>query len=231
METPLSPFTSAPKAHPAETLFLKYRHWLFAILFITLAAGIYLMLTPPALTLAQDKDAIPTDGAQSLSAGSTIAPADQSAQIVVDIAGAVMKPGVYFLNPQSIVEDGIKAAGGFNRLADLDAIAKTINRAASIETHSKIYIPKRGDNLAAIAPSATTTTSTSSSTVTTSKVNINTATTTELDILPGIGPVTAQRIIDYRLENGDFKSIDEIKNVPGISDGKFDALKNLITVD
>lgn len=224
METPLSPSTSEPEIHPAETLFLKYRHFIFFVLIASLSAGFYLMLTPPTTTLAKDADAIPT---QATSENVNSQDSD-TAQIVVDIAGAIAKPGVYFLNSQSIVEDAVMAAGGFSTTADLDAIAKSINRAERIEAHSKIYIPKHGDNISSIATTGFSTKS--NSTFTTSKININTATTTELDILPGIGPVTAQRIIDHRLENGDYKTIEQIKDVPGISDAKFDQLKNLITI-
>lgn len=222
METPLSPFTPEPKTHIAEELFLKYRHLIFALLFISLSVGIYLMLVPPKISLAQDSEAIRIEE----STEPDVQPADSS-QIVVDIAGAVQNPGVYFLNSGSIVEDAVLAAGGFSLSADSDAIAKTINRAERIEAHSKIYIPRRGDNLNSVV---TTSLSTNTNKNNSSQVNINTATIAELDILPGIGPVTAQRIIDYRLENGDFETIEGIKNVPGISDGKFDQLKNLITV-
>jgi len=64
-----------------------------------------------------------------------------------------------------------------------------------------------------------------------SKLNINTATAQELKALPGIGPVIAQRIIEYRNEHGDFKSVEEIKNVPGIGEKRFEKIKDLITVE
>jgi competence protein ComEA len=229
METPLSPFTLEPKTHPAEDLFLKYRYWIIGGLLIVFGTGIYLMLTPPTQSLAQDADAIATDELDQTAASNN--PETPTAnQIVVDVAGGVSQPGVYFLPSGSIVEDAIKSAGGFSKLADMDAVAKIINRAASVDTHSKIYIPKRGDNLATIIPSPTSTSSTTLLTSSSSKININTATASELDILPGIGPVTAQRIIDYRIQNGDFANIEEIKNVPGLGDAKFDALKDLITI-
>ena len=75
-----------------------------------------------------------------------------------------------------------------------------------------------------------TNSSANSSSKTTSKVNINTATQTELETLPGIGPATATKIIEYREENGKFKSIEEIKEVNGIGDSKYDKIKDLIKV-
>lgn len=230
METPLSPFSPKPKNTAFEDFILRYQFWIIAILVVFLLSGIYLMITPPATSLADDPQTIPTD--ELGSTDTTTTPADPTGQIVVDIAGAVVKPGVYFLPTGSIVEDGIKTAGGFNKFADLDLIAKTINRAESVESHSKIYIPKKGDNLALLTPTQNPSTgSTNNSFATPSaKININTASVTELDLLPGIGPVTAQRIVDYRLQNGDFKTPDDIKNVPGLGDSKFESLKDLITI-
>lgn len=229
METPLSPFSPKPKNTALEDFILRYQFWIIGCLTIMLLGGIYLMITPPTASLANNPEAIPTD--ESSSVDVTPKPTQPSGQIVVDIAGAVLKPGVYFLPANSIVEDGINIAGGFSKVADLDLIAKTINRAESIESHSKIYIPTRGDN-PAITPSLPTTSTSPSNSPTNSsaKININTASVTELDVLPSIGPVTAQRIIDYRLQHGDFKSIEDIKNVPGLGDAKFDQLKDLITI-
>lgn len=218
MVTPPSPSSQDPDTHPAEAIFLRYRFWIFGFLTITLAIGAYLMVTPNTTALPEPSE--PT----STTAETESTPVSSSSQIVVDISGGVTTPGVYFLANNSIVEDGIKAAGGFSSRADMSAIAKTINRAQKLEAHTKVYIPQYGDTLAVTTSSTPSSTSTNSS-----KVNINTATPSQLDILPGVGPVTAQRIIDYRIENGDFQSITEIQQVPGISTAKFDQLKDMIT--
>lgn len=226
METPLSPFSPKPKNTAVEDFILRYQFWIIGGLTTMLLVGIYLMIAPPATSLTNHPEAISTD--ENRSTENISQPTETSGQIVVDIAGAVQKPGVYFLPANSIVEDGINIAGGFNKLADLNLIAKTINRAESIESHSKIYIPKRGDNINII--NTTTTPNLSQNQTSASLININTASVTELDLLPGVGPVTAQRIVDHRLQNGDFKSIEEIKNVPGLGDAKFEALKDLIKI-
>ncbi|MEZ4210312.1 MAG: ComEA family DNA-binding protein [Patescibacteria group bacterium] len=226
METQSSPSSLEPKPSPAEAIFLKYRFWLFGLLTLTLALGVYLMVAPAPVSLASDPDAIPIITESELENSTT----STDSQIVVDIAGGVANPGVYFLTGNSIVEDGIKAAGGFSNQADIKAIAQTINRAQQLESHTKIYIPQYGDKLQPTTPTISSSATTPSTPVTSSKININTATASQLDILPGIGPVTAQRIIDHRILNGDFSSIEDIQNVTGISTAKFDQLKDMITV-
>ena len=209
---------------------MKYRLWIYGFLSILLGFGIFMLINPPSPSLADDPNSIPTDEIEV--EASPTPNASNASGIVVDISGGVLNAGVYLLPNGSIVEDGIKAAGGFSRIADLDAIAKSINRAALVDTHSKIYIPKKGDSLAALAPATGTQLASGTvDTTTAAKININTATATELDILPGVGPVTAQRIIDYRIQNGDYKSPEDIKNVPGISDAKFDQMRDLITIN
>lgn len=218
METPLSPFTFTPK----PDWFDQYKYYILAFLLIVMASGLYLILTPPITTLADSPDVRVAGNTSEL----TIASATQSTngQIVVDIAGGVIHSGIYWLNAGSIIEDAIKASGGFSRLADLDAVGKTINRAQELTNHGKIYIPKKGDTAIVYTPT-TTSSATASSTI-----NINTADNAELDLLPGIGPVLSQRIIDYRIQNGNFDSVDDLKNVPGIGDKLFDQLKDLVTI-
>ena len=225
METPSSPSSPEPNLHPAEAIFLKYRLWIFGLLTLTLALGIYLMVAPAPVSLASDPDAILITPEET----TTPEPNDSKTQIVIDIAGGVANPGVYFLPTDSIVEDGIEAAGGFSIQADIKAIAQSINRAEQLESHTKIYIPQYGDKIQTIAPTISAKT-TAPTTTSGSKININTATTSQLDVLPGIGPVTAQRIIDYRILNGDFSTVEDIQNVTGISTAKFDQLKDMITV-
>nr|AQS29975.1 hypothetical protein [uncultured bacterium] len=224
METPLSPFTLTPDP-PESDFFEKYRYYIFGGLLLILSLGVYLMLTPPRSTLAGPD--IKTAGEiESIANSETANPTN--GKLVVDIAGAVIKPGVYWLDAGKIVEDAINSAGGFSRRADLDAIAHSINRAQELTNHGKIYIPKIGESY--VPPSNSNVPATNITSESGTKININSAESSELELLPGIGPVLAQRIIDYRLLSGPFKSIDGLMDVPGIGDSIFGQLKDLVTV-
>ena len=224
METLLSPFTPPPEDNPPDW-FERYRYYVFGGLLLMLGLGVYLILTPPKSSLAGPE--VKTAGGADATAKPETTAAT-SGKLVVDIAGAVVKPGVYWLDAGKIVEDAILAAGGFSRRADMDAIAHSINRAQELTNHGKIYIPKLGESYVptdgANVPAANLTPESSA------KINLNSADTSELELLPGIGPVLAQRIVDYRLQTGPFKSIDELQDVPGIGDKLFDQMRDLVTV-
>ncbi|MCQ2544802.1 MAG: helix-hairpin-helix domain-containing protein [Clostridia bacterium] len=141
------------------------------------------------------------------------------AKIYVDIGGEVVNPMLAELSEGSRVEDAIQAAGGLTEDADLTSI----NRAEFLEDGEKIFIPARieGDSVVDVAGTTT---------LVGGKVNINTADSTALQTLNGVGPATAQKIIDYRTSSGRFKTIDDLKNVSGIGDKTFEKLKDYITV-
>lgn len=151
----------------------------------------------------------------------TLRPVPTDKPIVVHITGAVPRPGVYALPKGARVQDGISAAGGF--LAEAE---KTdINLAQSLQDGEKLDIPYlEGASPVLATPLSEVVSST------TELVNINTATIAELDTLPGIGPTTAQKIIDYRTQNGSFLNIEDIINVSGIGPASYERLKDLITV-
>lgn len=158
---------------------------------------------------------------------STLAAAKE--EIVVDVSGAVLRPGVYRLPNDSIVDDAIIIAGGFSVEVDLERVAQEINRAQLLEDHGKLYLPKKGDQLAyAPAVSGLSTNQLTGSPAGT--VNINTASLSDLDSLPGIGPVTAQKIVDFRKMNGPFKNKEDLKLVPGIGESKYEKIKGLISL-
>ena len=142
----------------------------------------------------------------------------ESTKIVVDIKGEVKKPDIYWLEEDSIIEDLINLAGGLTEEGDLSKI----NRAEKLNNHQVVVIPNINDeeNQGEIIISSTSD----------NKVNINTANLTELDSLSGIGPSKAEAIIKYREENGNFKTIEEIKNVTGIGEGLFEKFKENITI-
>ena len=158
-------------------------------------------------------------------------------KIVIYVAGAVKNEGIYELDENSRIADCIEKAGG---LTD-DANIKDINLAFVLEDGMKVYIPKNSEinevkdetstYVSKENGSANTGTSTSKNTsAKSSKININTADQTDLETLPGIGPSTAQKIINYRKENGKFGSIEDIKKVSGIGDSKYSKIKDYITI-
>jgi len=155
----------------------------------------------------------------------------ESGELVIDIAGGILQPGVYKLPSGSILEDAILMAGGFSSQADLSVIEREINRAQLLEDHSKVYIPKIGDQFIASLPLPSG--SSSSSPLTGSPaalININSASLAELDTLPGIGPATAQNILDFKKLNGPFTKKEDLKLVPGIGESKYEKIKELITL-
>ena len=141
----------------------------------------------------------------------------QEVEILVDVAGAVNNPGVYSLSGQSRVIDAIKAAGDSAPGADLS----TINLARIVSDGEQIYVD-----------SASTSKSYGSGkkNVRVGPVNLNRASKSQLDSLDGIGPVIAQRIIDYRKVNGPFLTIEDIQKVSGIGTAKFAQIKSKIQV-
>lgn len=138
-------------------------------------------------------------------------------KITVDISGQVAIPGVYTLEAGARLADLCEAAGGLTSSADLDAI----NRAGILTDGQKVYIPEQGENLSTLPSDAG---------VAPGLVNINTANIDELQRIPGVGPVTASRIIEYRDEYGGFGKIEDIKNVSGIGEKTFLKMKPAICV-
>lgn len=156
-------------------------------------------------------------------------PAPTKAPLAVHVVGAVPRPGLYEFAEGARVQDAIDAAGGMLAEANVDAL----NLAALLEDGQQLVIPYQdGSAVSAESstlelPSAVTEVPTDASGV--ELVNINTATLEELNALPGIGPTTAQKIIDYRTENGSFSTIEDIMNVSGIGPATFEEIKDLIT--
>ena len=163
-------------------------------------------------------------------------------KIVIHITGAICNEGIYELEENSRIADAVKMAGGLKEDADL----KQINLAYVLEDGMKVNIPssielKNNPNFEYITMSsgdekndsnknATTVDTKSESAFKVSNVNINTATQTELETLPGIGPSTALKIINYRKEKGKFNKIEDIKNVNGIGENKYEEIKKYIYV-
>ena len=159
---------------------------------------------------------------------------EETKKIVVHISGQVINPGVITLNENARIVDAINEAGGLTNSADLNKI----NLAYVLEDAQKIYIPSVDDKEEKeyiLNGSGDTEIVTSSGSAENKKeeklmVNINTANAIELSQLPGIGNSTALKIINYRNENGKFNTIDDIKNVSGIGENKFNNIKDNIFV-
>ncbi len=145
-------------------------------------------------------------------------------EIVVHVAGAINVEGIVFLKEGDRVSSAIEKAGGVTQDADMSQV----NLAYQLEDGMKIYIPKIGEDKQELQENVTIPNQVTNEKKTT-KVNINTATKEELETLPGIGKSTAEKIIKYRQENKRFSKIDEIKEVSGIGDAKFNSIKDLIT--
>ena len=156
--------------------------------------------------------------------------------IIVHITGEVKNWGVIELPRGSRIIDAVNKAGGFTDSADLEAV----NLAYVLSDGIKVYIPsKNEEEIGEFTTEEYITIDSGDNVITGGEkmeenknelVNINKATQTELETLPGIGPSTALKIISYRNENGAFSSIEDIKNVSGIGDGKFESIRDLIGV-
>ena len=165
-------------------------------------------------------------------------------KIVVHVSGAVNNEGIVELEEKSRVADAIEKAGGVTE----NAYMKDINLATLLEDGMKIYIPTKEEielekngqsgsvgNMGGVVSSSANEKNTNNGEnvgikETNKKININTATKGELDTLPGVGESTANKIIRYREENGKFKTIEEIKEVSGIGDSKYEQIKDLIEI-
>ena len=158
--------------------------------------------------------------------------AEEKEKIAVHITGEVKKEGIIYLNQGARIVDAIKEAGGETKQADLSQV----NLAYELQDGQKIYIPDKKEKISQYITENSGTnviiedSNTSTQKGGSGKVNINTANQSELDRLPGIGPSLAERIIEYREENGNFKNIEDLQNVKGIGDAKFADIKDKVTV-
>jgi len=152
---------------------------------------------------------------------------DEKQNVIIHVVGEVKKQGIVQVKENSRISDVIEAAGGATSEADLSKI----NLAYAVKDGQKIYVPNINDetDIEIVIENAGENVLEDNNEKS-SKVNINTATQTELETLNGVGPSTALKIINYRKENGNFERIEDIKNVPGIGDAKFESLKESICI-
>ncbi len=199
----------------------------FVAIAVVVVAGLFSWgyFTSPGLVIEKGESSSSYDDAGQVSEQSAVA------TVFVHVAGAVQAPGMVELPSGSRVSDAVNAAGGFSS----DADQLSVNLARQVTDGEQIVVgsvqsssgnaasPEEGSGSSAASDSAGTAAQSG-------KVNINTATAEQLTALKGVGDATAQKIVEYRQQNGSFKTIEDIKNVSGIGDKRYAAIKDSITV-
>ena len=192
---------------------------------VYLAAVAVALLLGGRFLIGSDSPESASGAAESLSALEIEEPARDEGLVqeivLVHVAGAVRRPGLYELPAESRVDDAIRAAGGPKPRAEL----ALVNLAAPIVDGQQIVVPgARGSSTATGEGSPAAAASPAP------QVHLNTATVEELDTLPGVGPVTAQRIVEYREQHGAFASIDDLDAVSGIGPTRLEQLRELLVL-
>jgi competence protein ComEA len=154
----------------------------------------------------------------SVAGAAAVAPA--AAVVVVHVVGAVRRPGLYRFAQGKRIADAVARAGGLTRHADSAAV----NLAAPLADGQQVVVPARAGPAAAAAGAP----SSAGGAAASGPVHLNTATVEQLDALPGVGPVTAQKIVDYRSQHGAFASVDELDAIPGIGPARLRDLRELV---
>jgi competence protein ComEA len=167
-----------------------------------------------ARQLGRERDTAPDPARPAPTVAPLRVEAAAEERAVVHVAGAVRRPGVYRLTTAARVDDAVKLAGGATRRADLSGL----NLAAKVEDGHQILVPERVPQGSAAPAGPATPGAATAAGAPAQPVNLNTATLEQLDGLPGVGPVTAQKILDWRTAHGAFTSVDELLEVDGIGE-------------
>jgi competence protein ComEA len=204
---------------------------------LLVVAGWWLFRPSPAPV----EDTLPRATTTSLALPSSTIPAGLATRstttagatvLVVQIAGAVVRPGVYHVPAGARVIDLVNAAGGPVDAADLQAMSL----AAHLVDGERVQVPHKGERLpasatgGAVLPGPDVAPGGPASSVPPAPLDLNTATVGQLDALPGVGPAIAQAIVAYRDKHGAFASVEDLADVPGIGPAKLDALRDLVRV-
>ncbi len=185
----------------------SYGEWLFNVVVASVSALVTALLVV-GLSIAVDR--IDSQGIEIME--------QTSPEFIVQVSGAVATPGVYEIASNGRLADAVEAAGGFTQDADV----VHLNLAARIGDGEHITIPAVSSNFDQVKEEHA---------IVSGLINVNTASASELDLLPGVGPVIAGRIIDEREEHGPFISVDSLARVTGISSDTLEELRPLVTVD
>jgi competence protein ComEA len=187
------------------TFTLSRRHALLAV------ACVLVVLLAASRLVSAPRSAAPTEASPFMAAPAASPPAPST--VTVDVEGAVRRPGLYHLPADARIADAIARAGGTTRRAD-----KTlVNLAAPLADGEQVLVPRLGLGGASAAGA--------SGPSPTAPVDLNSATVEQLDTLPGVGPVTAQKIVDYRREHGPFTSVDQLDAISGIGPTRIENLR------
>ncbi|MEV4349352.1 ComEA family DNA-binding protein [Actinoplanes sp. NPDC049596] len=181
-------------------------------------------VAPPAFDATQPADGATSDGATAADGPAIAAPSGPS-EVVVAVGGKVRNPGLVRLPSGARVADALNAAGGANPGVDV----ALLNLARKVVDGELILVgvtPPPG----AVVPTGPAAPAASGGAAPGAPVNLNTASLSDLDALPGVGPVLAQRILDARDAQGGFKSVSDLRKVDGIGDARYEQLKDLVTV-
>ena len=207
---------------------------------IVMVVGVWWVVrVPPPPPESTIPFASSTVAASSVGAGSVASPTMPVSRITVYVSGEVAKPGVYVLLPTARMIDAVQAAGGATSAADL----VVVNLAAPLVDAAQVFIPRIGSiprvklprphagiNLPTAGSAVGGAVGGTSATAVPGIVDLNSASLSDLDSLPGVGPSTAQAIIDYRVANGPYASVDDLLNVRGIGPSKLAAMRARVRV-
>lgn len=185
-----------------------------------------------ALAVGGGGGAVLVEGGERISGVASVAPGESAAmagvghggELVIEIVGAVRRPGVYRMSSGTRVGDLLEAAGGYGPRVDTVEAERALNLAAPLQDGEQIRVPSRDDATAtAAAPEA------GAQAAAGGAIDLNSATQTELETLPGIGPATAQKIIAAR-EEAPFGAVEELRSRGIVGEKTFEKLRDLVTV-
>lgn len=209
-------FSTLWKRYPVEIAGLS----LSGILMLAAAVLFIRSMTSGSASANNSIEPIPTNQIKTKTNES-----DEKIIIAIDISGGVKRPGVYDLRPGARIADAIAAAGGLSEDADLSEVERNINRSRFVTDGEKIYIPKKGDPTTLTGASIYSPYNTHQEKAPVSSIDINSAEKSVLESLPGIGPKTAEKIIDNR----PYSSIQELLERKVIGQKTFDSISEMIS--
>lgn len=185
-----------------------------------IAASAAVVVAVVAFALLSPRPRPPVDVALPRAKPATASPTTEAVQATAHAAGALVRPGVYRLPPGARVTDLIDAAGGPTPDADVDQL----NLAAPVADGERVYVPRRGEAAPPVAAGV------GAGAAPSGPLDLNRATAEQLDALPGVGPATAQAILQWRSKNGRFRTVDDLLEVRGIGEAKLEQLRELVRV-
>lgn len=214
-----------------KAFLVKYKFYLLIAVFISLGGFYYFFIyqgSPVSNQLMDESGKNPAYKKDDTDQKEQQPKPEKAETVMVDVKGEIKQPGVYTSNSMERVIDVIQRAGGLTDKAD----ESQVNFAAHVQDEMVIFIPAKGaqNPNSVISNTSQADSSGNNGTNQSGKININKADANELQNLPGIGPAKAAAIIQYREENGPFKTMEDLKNISGIGDKTFEKLKEAIAV-